>query len=237
MSESPPRLEVAFGDLPAKGRGGSGAGLGGRSETRAGRSTVECGQFHVQRGLIDDVGMDDSTVLKEVRSLIFTQREKVYWIAQTSGGWEGWLQCELAWRFRLSALREAHVWKNRLKVDFHFGSSNYVVELKALGWNVIQGEKGTFRSKDSELNAFVNRVLADKLKIMRHRGAGISIAIVPAFNELYTNKILDDLKKHSYTISSINRDISMAFWSQGEPRVQKRLLSGGESRPKKRARA
>lgn len=159
--------------------------------------------------------MDADSVLDAVRSIIWRNKDKVYLIAQTSGGWEGWLQCEVAWYFKAKTIREVDVWDDGRKCDFYFESTKYIAELKALGWNVIQTSKrkgGSFQATQSALNSFVDRVVEDKRKVEGYKGQGISIAVVPTFILRESDTIINKLRAKGYRVEVIVSGIRMAFW-------------------------
>lgn len=174
--------------------------------------------------------MDADSVLDAVRSIIWRNKDKVYLIAQTSGGWEGWLQCEVAWYFKEKTIREVDVWDDGRKCDFYFESTKYIAELKALGWNVIQTSKrkgGSFQATQSALNSFVDRVVEDKRKVEDYEGQGISIAVVPTFISQASDTLINELKAEGYRVEVIVPDVRMAFWrlEVGDKRRSKPITS------------
>lgn len=116
--------------------------------------------------------------------------EKVFDIAQNSGGWEGWLQSELGALFTQRNIqydREVRVWKNSSEeCDFKF-EDGFIAEIKCLGWKRIQkpygSEQNSFSSIKSKWESFEQEVDNDWQKVQAYDGNGIAIAVVPAFTE------------------------------------------------------
>lgn len=134
------------------------------------------------------------------------------------GGWEIWLQCELAHFFDYQAQREVNVWDDERACDLYFEDTKFVVELKCLGWNVIQTSKkkgGSWAATESSLETFAKRVLADKKKIGDYGGKGISIAVVPTFKDVGYTSLIGRLKVGGYRFFDIGiTEIQVVYWAK-----------------------
>nr|PZN27066.1 MAG: hypothetical protein DIU78_06045 [Pseudomonadota bacterium] len=97
--------------------------------------------------------------------------EKLAYICQTSGGWEGWLQCELAWYFK-SSNREENVYKRSSQrtdlVCYREGRLPLSIELKAFAFGRDVNEFLGVCEKD-----------LDKLKGLTFQAEPIAVVVVP----------------------------------------------------------
>lgn len=161
--------------------------------------------------------MNTEAVVSQIIDIITGQEAKVYTFAQTCGGWEIWLQCELAHRFDANATREVDVWGDGRACDLYFEETKFIVELKCLGWNVIQTSKakaGSFGSPPSALQGFVDKVVVDQRKIVEfNAGKGVSIAIIPRFMDQVTDSITDLFTTGGYHVMDITPNFRLFWWA------------------------
>lgn len=163
--------------------------------------------------------MNADVVVGVIQEILNENRDKVYHIAQTCGGWEIWLQCELAWCFGnadVGVRREVNVWNDARACDLWF-EDEYIVELKCLGWNVIQTSKkksGSFGSTGTSLKDFARRVLEDKKKIDDYKGKGCSIAIIPKFLKGDAEEICKFLLSNNYQIADLVEGFDFAWYNK-----------------------
>ena len=108
---------------------------------------------------------------------------------QFSGGWEIWLQCEMAWRYPLgTVMREQALWGDRRACDLVF-DNGYAVELKCPGLLRLQTShkmKGlTFGETKGGIERLVEEIIKDKKKIDEYASLssnlhGCSMVVIPA---------------------------------------------------------
>ena len=161
--------------------------------------------------------MDVKTVVNATGEIIVDNARKVYLISQTCGGWEIWLQCELAFLFDSAAQREVDVWEDGRACDLYFSENGFIVELKCLGWNAIQlskKKKGSFGATNSALEAFNLRILEDQQKIAEYKGSGVSLAVIPKFVKEDYNSSKGLLMTAGYAFIDITDDFGLAHWSK-----------------------
>lgn len=132
------------------------------------------------RSPITDNGVIDLTEAGDVAGLLLqvlatAGNEKIEYICQTSGGWEGWLQCELAYLVK-SGNREANIYGDRRRTDliwYQEGAARPLsIELKAAGLG---------RNPDE----FFNECAADlrKLRATSHEYKPVAAVLVPNWDD------------------------------------------------------
>ena len=167
--------------------------------------------------------MNPFDVLKYGNDVIYNQPNKVNVICQTAGGWENWMQCELAYlilkKENVGVIREEHVWDSNsgwkcelLIQDEREPDNPYlIVEIKALGWKRAQGN-GTHLTQ-SAYNDFLAQVDYDFTKLRTpniYNAKGISILWIPAFPGIQDltdpNHVLDNYRPTDRGVV-INQDL------------------------------
>ena len=117
--------------------------------------------------------MDINRVVECLCRVLEENKKKIEMIYQFSGGWEIWLQCEMACRFNVGeVLREVPLWNDKRACDLVF-SNGYAVELKCPGWLRVQSSKKyggmTFGSTKGGIKKLAGEIEKDKLKIQEYR--------------------------------------------------------------------
>lgn len=133
--------------------------------------------------------LDD--ILKKLKDLLSKQNDRIERISQYSGGWEGWLQCELALCWEPGDVeREAHVWGDQRACDLYFPTQKLCVELKTFG--LARAHKASTSEKDARVfgdipsaySGFASGIHDDMMKLQSPgtKGeSGASIVIIPGW--------------------------------------------------------
>jgi hypothetical protein len=136
-----------------------------------------------------------------LRQVLSEQRQKVEILAQVCGGWEGWLQCEIAHVLSPNVVREQQVYGDARKCDLQF-ESGFVVELKCYGRAQTTKSKQFGQQSEaiqSSVDTYVAKVAQDVGKIQQLLGTGqhgCAIAVVPDFSLNETESIRGGLFGH-----------------------------------------
>lgn len=139
--------------------------------------------------------MNANEVLSALKEALASRRADIELMTQFAGGWEGWLQCEIALRFPLGSVqREIRLWNDRRACDLFFedptapsgAPSAFCVELKCFGLNRAYrsgNDPKHISDIQSTYQAWSNDVLADaaKLRELPDEFDGMSIVLVPTW--------------------------------------------------------
>lgn len=162
--------------------------------------------------------MNRTEVLEKVDLLLTQRADDIELMFQTSGGWEGWLQCELALRFPLGSVqREVDAWENGNECDLFFPDTKFLVELKCLSLGRMQTSKKnhgqTFSGTVSGDNKFIMEVAKDLEKVSAYSGLGVSIAVIPNFHDV-ARRFLLALYSRGYKMRVGNTDKFHLLWNE-----------------------
>ena len=126
-------------------------------------------------------------VIDAIKLVINNNQTKLAIIWQFSGGWEIWLQCEVAYILHekgITVFREEKIWGDSRACDLYFPDNLFAAELKCPSLNRVQTSKKfggqSIGSTDSGEGAFADEVIIDKAKLAEVRfGNSVSICVLP----------------------------------------------------------
>jgi len=137
--------------------------------------------------------MNETTVLTKLKNFISGHSDKIERISQLSGGWEAWLQAELADLWSPGeVLREVNAYgpNSKLRADLFFPSTNFIVELKCLSLGQAQTAGHLINTTAFSLyKPIAKGTNTDASKITGSANNGVSILIIPGFNRLVSESI------------------------------------------------
>jgi len=131
--------------------------------------------------------MNSNQVINAVKEILVSNRERIGMMSQYSGGWEGWLQCELSLKWNPGDVeREMELWGDRRACDLAFPSTKFCVELKCFGLARAFKRGGAprhFSNIPSTYDDWSQDVLKDakKLEELSDGWSGLSIVVVPTW--------------------------------------------------------
>ena len=141
--------------------------------------------------------MNKEQVTEALTFVLTKMDEKINLISQFSGGWEGWLQCELSVLWKPGEVeREVALWGDRRASDLYFPSTKFCVELKCYGLNRafkkgasplhISNIQSTYTSFGDDIKVDINKLLE-----LPPGYGGMSIIVVPNWlPDMAYNKIV-----------------------------------------------
>lgn len=153
--------------------------------------------------------MNHNDVLNKLFNLLDEKRSLIEGISQYSGGWEGWLQCELSmcWDFGVVE-REVALWGDKRAADLWFPKSKYCVELKCLSLNRAY-KKGNnplhISDIESTYSGFADDALEDIKKIgaLPEEAGGCAIIVIPTW-----------LTKHAFALLKDKLSSETYYWQE-----------------------
>jgi hypothetical protein len=131
--------------------------------------------------------MNTQQIQQAVYHVLEHNSEKIGLMSQYSGGWEGWLQCELSVYWPSGTVeREVPIWGDRRACDLWFPETKYAVELKCFGLNRAfksGGQPKHISDINSTYTKWAKEVIIDAKKIEELETGynGLSIVIIPTW--------------------------------------------------------
>lgn len=131
--------------------------------------------------------MNNNLVRNALVETLTVNRDRIEVMSQYSGGWEGWLQCELSLCWGPGEVeREVALWNDRRACDLWFPETKFCVELKCFGLNRAF-KKGNspmhISDSDSTYSDWCKDILKDatKLEELPEDYNGLSVVVVPTW--------------------------------------------------------